>query len=177
MNGVQRLLFLAAVGFAAQLVDGSLGMAYGLTASSLLLAIGLAPAAASASVHMAEVLTTVISGLAHWRAGNVNRDVVLRLALPGAAGAFAGALFLPFLPSAVARLPVSAVLIVLGFYVLARHVRAVPSVLGAPVRVNGRGLALLGLLGGFCDAVAGGGWGPVVASALLARAYLDPRRA
>src|SRR5690606_4143739 len=88
------LVLLALVGLAAQLVDGSLGMAYGVTSTTLLLATGAAPAAASATVHLAEIGTTLASGVAHWRFGNVDWKVVARIALPGAVGAFAGATFL-----------------------------------------------------------------------------------
>ena len=91
---MRKLIVLAFVGFFAQLIDGALGMAYGVTSSSLMLAAGLAPAAASASVHLAEIGTTMASGAAHWRFGNVDWKIVLRLGVPGAIGAFAGATFL-----------------------------------------------------------------------------------
>ena len=77
------ILLFVAIGFAAQMVDGALGMAYGLTATSVLLSFGTAPAVASASVHAAEVFTTATSGYAHWRVGNVDRSLLWRLALPG----------------------------------------------------------------------------------------------
>src|SRR5690625_6455978 len=85
------LVLLALVGLAAQLVDGSLGMAYGVTSTTLLLAIGTNPAAASATVHLAEIGTTLASGASHWRFGNVDWKVVAEIGVPGAAGAFAGA--------------------------------------------------------------------------------------
>src|SRR5687768_7730074 len=88
---VKALVLLALVGLGAQLVDGSLGMAYGVTSTTLLLAIGSNPAAASATVHFAEIGTSLMSGLAHWRFGNVDWKVVAKIGLPGAVGAFAGA--------------------------------------------------------------------------------------
>ncbi len=88
---VEDLLAFAAVGFAAQMIDGAIGMAYGLSATSVLLTLGVAPATASASVHAAEVFTTGASGLAHWRLGNVRRALVLRLAVPGVLGGVLGA--------------------------------------------------------------------------------------
>ena len=91
---MRRLIVFAVVGLVAQLVDGALGMAYGVTSSSLMLAVGLAPAAASASVHLSEIGTTLVSGASHWRFGNVDWRVVRRLGVPGAIGAFAGATLL-----------------------------------------------------------------------------------
>ena len=104
---MQRLILLALVGLAAQLVDGALGMGYGVTSSSLLLFVGLSPALASASVHLAEMGTNVASGVSHWRLGNVDWRLVGRLGVPGAIGAFAGATFLSNL-STEAATPVMA---------------------------------------------------------------------
>src|SRR4029453_4005014 len=88
---MRKLIVLGLVGFAAQLIDGALGMAYGVTSSTLMLSAGLAPVTASASVHLAEVGTTVASGVAHWRFGNVDWAMVRRLGVPGAVGGFVGA--------------------------------------------------------------------------------------
>src|SRR5690606_9679377 len=118
--GVERLAILAIVGFVAQLVDGALGMGYGVTSSSILLALGVAPAMASASVHAGEVVTTFVSGMAHWHFGNVDRSVVWCLGLPGAVGAFVGALLLSSLPVDAARLGVAGFLFLLGVGVLVR---------------------------------------------------------
>ncbi|PGH46683.1 sulfite exporter TauE/SafE family protein, partial [Streptomyces sp. Ru87] len=117
---MRTLILLALAGLGAQLVDGSLGMAYGVTSTTLLLAIGTNPAAASATVHLAEIGTTLASGAAHWRFGNVDWRVVIRIGIPGAVGAFAGATFLSSLSTEVAE-PVMAVLLLgLGLYVLGR---------------------------------------------------------
>src|ERR687884_2165314 len=116
-----NFLLLAIVGLVAQLVDGSLGMAYGVTSQSLLLAVGLAPALASASVHLAEVGTTLASGASHWRFGNVDWSKVGWLAVPGGVGAFLGAVVLSSVISAEAAEPIVAIfLFSLGVYILSR---------------------------------------------------------
>ncbi|GGP86471.1 hypothetical protein GCM10010185_70240 [Saccharothrix coeruleofusca] len=157
---MRQLVLLALVGLGAQLVDGSLGMAYGVTSATLLLAIGTSPAAASATVHLAEIGTTLVAGVAHWRFGNVDWRVVAKIGLPGAVGAFAGATFLSSLSTEVAAPVMSLLLLALGVYILVRFTTSGLSRhdLGKPLRK--RFLAPLGLLGGFVDATGGGGWGP-----------------
>ncbi|MBI1733629.1 MAG: sulfite exporter TauE/SafE family protein [Candidatus Rokubacteria bacterium] len=175
-----RLLFLLGVtvaGFVAQLVDGSLGMGYGVTSTSLLLALGLTPAIASASVHVAEIGTSLASGASHWRYGNVDTGVLLRLAVPGAVGAFAGAVVLSNLSLAHARPWVSVVLLVLGAVIVWRCVRARRAALRISASRRAWLLAPLGLIGGFLDASGGGGWGPVTTSTLTATGRLAARRA
>ena len=173
---MRKLLLLALVGLAAQLVDGGLGMAYGVTTSTLLLAIGTNPAAASATVHLAEIGTTLASGLSHWRFGNVDWSVVLKVGIPGAVGAFAGATVLSNLDTAVAKPVMSLILLALGAYVLARFtLRGLRTDrLGHALRA--RALAPLGLVAGFLDATGGGGWGPVGTPALLASGRIEPRK-
>jgi uncharacterized membrane protein YfcA len=117
---VKTLVLLALVGLGAQLVDGSLGMAYGVTSTTLLLAIGTNPAAASATVHLAEIGTSLMSGLAHWRFGNVDWKVVAKIGLPGAVGAFLGANVLTTLSTEVAAPVMSLILLALGLYILIR---------------------------------------------------------
>ncbi len=124
---LEDLLVFAAVGFAAQMVDGAIGMAYGLSATSVLLTLGVAPATASASVHAAEVFTTGASGLAHWRLGNVRRGLVLRLALPGVLGGVLGAYVLVETPTAVVRVFVGAYLLALGGVILLKALRPRPA--------------------------------------------------
>ncbi|WP_025620652.1 sulfite exporter TauE/SafE family protein [Salinispora cortesiana] len=172
---MRKLLVLALVGLAAQLVDGALGMAYGLTSSTLLLLAGIAPAAASASVHLAEVGTTLAAGVAHWRFGNVDWRVVGRIAVPGALGAFAGATFLSALSTAAAAPWMAAILFTLGAYLLVRFARPLRTERRAG-RLRGRFLGPLGLVAGFVDATGGGGWGPVATPALLVSGRLEPRR-
>ncbi len=173
---MRKLVLLAVVGFLAQLVDGSLGMAYGVTTTTLLLAIGTNPAAASATVHLAEIGTTLFSGASHWRFGNVDWGVVAKIGIPGAVGAFAGATFLSSLDTGTAKPVMSGILLVLGLYVLVRFtVKGLrKDRLGQPLRK--RFLGPLGLFAGFVDATGGGGWGPVGTPALLASGRIEPRK-
>ncbi|MGH3760584.1 sulfite exporter TauE/SafE family protein [Actinophytocola sp.] len=173
---MRQLVLLALVGLGAQLVDGSLGMAYGVTSTTLLLAIGTHPAAASATVHLAEIGTTLASGLAHWRFGNVDWKVVAKIGIPGAVGAFAGATFLSSLSTETAKPVMSVLLLILGSYILVRFTTfGLPRHnLGKPLRK--RFLGPLGLLAGFIDSTGGGGWGPVGTPAILASGRLEPRK-
>ena len=172
---MNTLILLALVGLGAQLVDGSLGMAYGVTSTTLLLAIGTNPAAASATVHLAEIGTTLASGAAHWRFGNVDWKVVARVGIPGAVGAFVGATFLSWLAVELAQPLMSTILLGLGIYVLLRFtVQGLPTRSERPLRR--RFLVPLGLVGGFMDATGGGGWGPVGTPALLASGRMEPRK-
>lgn len=175
MDQLVQLALLAIAGFAAQLVDGALGMGYGITSSSILLLIGLSPAAASASVHIAKIGTGASSGLAHHRFGNVDWKVVRRIALPGAVGAFIGATLLSSLSTESSRPLSSLFLFLLGVYVVLRYLRGGIRALrkGTP---RLRFLIPLGLIGGFVDATGGGGWGPVATPALLADGRLEPNR-
>ncbi len=173
-----KLLTIALIGLGCQLIDGALGMAYGATTTSLLLATGIAPAVASASVHLAELGTTAASGASHWRLKNVDWPTTLPLIIPGALGGFLGAVVLSSISTDTAAPYMAGVLCVLGVYVLLRF-----SVLGAPPALRGEGkrlsrkfLAPLGLFGGFIDASGGGGWGPVCTPALLSTGRLEPRK-
>lgn len=168
------LVAVAIVGFIAQLVDGALGMGYGVTSTTLLLTVGLAPAVASASVHFAELGTTLASGTAHWRFGNVDWRTVSRLAVPGGIGGFLGAYVLSNVDASKAAPWVSLMLSVLGVLILIRAIK------GTSVRVrafNPRLVTLgpLGIFAGFLDAAGGGGWGPVTTSTLMASGRLHPR--
>ncbi len=158
------LLLFIAVGFMAQLVDGAIGMAYGLTASSVLISFGTPPVVASASIHAAEVFTTGASGLAHWRIGNVDWRLVRRLALPGIVGGALGAWVLTDLPAGVVRPLVSFYLLLMGGLILWRALRQAHVAPEPP-----RHVTILGLGGGFLDAIGGGGWGPLVTSTLIGR--------
>jgi uncharacterized membrane protein YfcA len=158
-----EVLTFVAVGFLAQLVDGALGMAYGVTATSVLLQLGTPPPVASASVHAAEAFTTGASALSHWRLGNVDGRFMVRLAVPGVIGGVVGAYLLASFPGDTLRPVVSLYLLAMGITILVRAVRLVP----ASVDLNDRPVTLLGLVGGFLDAVGGGGWGPIVASRLI----------
>ncbi|MGY1742938.1 MULTISPECIES: sulfite exporter TauE/SafE family protein [unclassified Blastococcus] len=173
---MKTLILLALAGLGAQLVDGSLGMAYGVTSTTLLLAIGTNPAAASATVHLAEIGTTLMSGLSHWKFGNVDWKVVAKIGVPGAIGAFAGATVLSNLSTEVAAPVMSIILLALGVYLLVRFTfRGIDRRhLGKPMRK--RFLGPLGLVAGFVDATGGGGWGPVGTPAILASGRMEPRK-
>ena len=172
---MRTLILLGLIGLAAQLVDGSLGMAYGVTSSTLLLTAGLAPASVSATVHLAEIGTTLASGASHWRFGNIDWRVVGFMAVPGGIAAFLGANVLT--ASGEAAEPVmSALLLLLGIYVVWRFLRLPdrrPSFSG---KVPGFLLVPLAMVAGFMDAIGGGGWGPVGTPTLLASGRIRPRK-
>jgi uncharacterized membrane protein YfcA len=174
---MRKLVLFGLVGVLAQLVDGALGMAYGLTSTTLLVAVGTAPAAASATVHLAELGTTFVSGVSHWRFGNVDWRTVRLMTFPGALGAFCGAVLLSSVDGDTAKPWVAGILSVLGVYVLFRFlgkVRGPRPRAGHPLAA--RLLAPLGLGAGFLDAVGGGGWGPVGTPTLLASGRMEPRK-
>jgi len=173
---MRKLIVLGVVGLLAQLVDGSLGMAYGVTSSTLLLATGVAPAAASAAVHFSEIGTSLMSGFSHHKLGNVDWRTVSILAVPGFVGAFAGATFLANIDGESAEPWVAGLLLLLGAYVIWRF-----------LALNGRRprfkahpsplfLAPMGVVAGTMDAIGGGGWGPVGTTSLLSSGRLEPRK-
>lgn len=159
------LEFLAYVltGFAAQMIDGALGMAYGVTGSSLLMALGVPPPVASATVHAAECFTTGASAISHHAFGNVDGPLFRRLLIPGVIGAILGAYFLSNLPGDALRPFVAAYLIIMGIVIIYKAFRIFP-----PRQITSHVIPL-GFFGAFVDAIGGGGWGPVVASNLIAR--------
>lgn len=173
---MQVLLLIALAGGAAQLVDGGIGMGFGVTSTTILLLAGLGPAQASAVVHTAELGTTLASGISHWRFGNVDWSVVLRLGVPGAIAAFAGATILSRL-SMEAATPITALILTLiGINLIWRFSRG-RVFRSREVNPPSTGfLAGLGLVGGFVDSTGGGGWGPVSTSTLLALGRDQPRR-
>lgn len=161
---MRTLVLLGVVGLVAQLVDGSLGMAYGVTSTTLLLAVGTGGAAASATVHLAEIGTTLASGAAHWRFGNVDWKVVVKIGVPGAIGSFAGATFLSRLSTEAAEPVMSLILLALGLYVAIRFTAwGMPRArLHLPLR--NRFLAPLGLVAGFVAAPGGDPLAPYTCS-------------
>jgi uncharacterized protein len=172
---MERFIILALVGLAAQLVDGSLGMGYGLTSTTLLLSAGIAPAIASASVHMAEVVTTAASGISHRQFGNVDKAMLRKLIIPGSIGAFAGATFLSNLTGDFVRLYISTFLLCLGLFILGRFLFLQDARKQKPKAPTNRFFIPLGLVGGFFDASGGGGWGPIATPALLSQKGMQPR--
>jgi len=159
----ESLLYFALIGFAAQLVDGALGMAYGVTASSLLIGLGLPPAVVSSTVHAAECFTTGASAVSHHAFGNINRTLFFRLLLPGVLGAFIGAYLLTQIPGDAIKPWIAVYLLLMGVVLIIKAVRAFPP---QSVTTHVRPLAFIGA---FVDAIGGGGWGPIVGSTLLAR--------
>lgn len=158
--GGDFLTFMA-IGFLAQLVDGALGMAFGVISTGALIFFGVPPAAASAGVHAVETVTTAVSGTSHAIARNIDWRLFARIAVPGVAGAIAGAWLLTSLPVDVARPFIQAYLGVLGLWIFWRGLRHVHA------ERRPRVVAPLGLAGGFLDAAGGGGWGPIVTSNLI----------
>lgn len=156
------ILLYVAIGFAAQMIDGAIGMAYGVTATSVLLSSGVPPATASACVHAAETFTTGASGIAHWKLGNVDRQLLWRLALPGAIGGAIGAYVLSEFDGDTLKPFISVYLLLLGLVIIWKAL--VKRALEAP---KPRSVAPLGFFGGLLDAIGGGGWGPIVTSSLL----------
>ncbi|MFK2826752.1 sulfite exporter TauE/SafE family protein [Bacillus sp. B190/17] len=173
---MERFIILALVGLAAQLVDGALGMGYGLTSTTLLLTAGIAPAIASASVHTAEVVTTAASGMAHMRFGNVDKQMAKRLIIPGSIGAFSGATFLSQLTGDYVRLYVSIFLFCLGVYILARFLFLKDARKQEHKALTNKFYLPLGFVAGFFDASGGGGWGPIATPALLSQKGMEARK-
>ena len=150
-----------AVGFAAQMVDGALGMAFGVISNTLLLSLGVPPAAASAGVHTVETFTTAVSGISHALHRNVDWRMFLRLMIPGVFGGALGAYVLSNIDAGVAKPFILTYLTAIGLYLLWRGWRHLPQERTPKI------VEPLGLIGGFLDAAGGGGWGPVVTSNLL----------
>lgn len=168
---IQAILPFVGVGFVAQLIDGALGMAFGVITNTLLISVvGLAPARASASVHVVECFTTAASAISHILYRNVNWRLFSRLAVPGVIGGVAGAYLLANIDGSIAKPFVMAYLATIGVYLLWRAWQMSHRHVHKPPRL----VEPLGLFGGFLDAVGGGGWGPVVTSNLLVQGA-DPR--
>lgn len=167
---ITYLLPFIGVGFAAQLVDGALGMAFGVITNTLLVAVlGVPPAIASQRVHVVECFTTATSAISHMLHGNVDRRLFLSLLLPGVVGGVAGAYLLSSLDASIVKPFVLLYLSAIGVYLLVRGILYPPKLREAKM------IAPLGLVGGFLDAAGGGGWGPVVTSNLLIQGA-DPRK-
>jgi len=157
---LELIVVWAIVGSLAQLIDGALGMAYGVSSTTALVTIGVYPALASASVHTAEIFTTLASGSAHFKSGNVERNMALHLVVPGIIGGITGA----FVCTSVSGGPLSAivgfVLLTMGFIILYKF--AFKSTLHFRTeRPPSKALVPLGYVAAFLDALGGGGWGPI----------------
>lgn len=161
--------FYTLVGLAAQLVDGTLGMAYGITSTSSLLALGVPPAVSSASVHVAEMFTTGASAISHYRFGNINKKLLKSLVIPGVLGAVAGAYLLSdFINGDFIKPYISGYMIILGIVIIRKALQK------NIAKKKTKNINILAAFGGFIDSIGGGGWGPVVTSTLLGQGR-DPR--
>ncbi len=156
--------FFLLAGFIAQFIDGSLGMAYGVSASTVLMSVGVPPAAASASIHTSEIFTSGASGLMHLKFQNVNKKLFKTLLIPGVVGAAAGALALSFLE------PYNYILKpIIAFYTLYLGVVIIRKAFGKKkAKIKTKNIPKLATFGGFMDSIGGGGWGPIVSSTLIA---------
>ncbi len=150
------------VGLLAQLVDGSLGMAYGITSTSFLIGIGATPAAASGAVHVAEIFTTAFSGISHIKFGNVHKDLFKKLVIPGVIGGILGAYILTSIDGKLIKPYVTVYLLLMGLFILRKAF-----VLIKHNNKKIKHVRKLALTGGFLDAIGGGGWGPIVTSSLI----------
>ncbi|MEM2929120.1 MAG: sulfite exporter TauE/SafE family protein [Nitrososphaerota archaeon] len=166
---MEIIIFSIIVGFIAQLIDGALGMAYGVTSNTALLSLGIVPSLASASVHTAEVFTTAASGVSHLKLGNVDKKLFKKLLIPGIIGGFLGAYVLTSIPGDIIKPFVNLYLLIIGFIIIYKAFKYEISNLKVKTKV-----VLLGGIGGFLDAIGGGGWGPIVTSTLVARGH-NPR--
>lgn len=161
----EMFLWFLLVGFVAQTIDGALGMAYGVSSNSILLGIGIPPAIASAWVHFAQVFTSLASGVSHLKLGNVNWDLAKRLIIPGVTGAVVGAYFLSNVDGNIIKPFIAIYLLVMGVLILSKVVRKERK------KFNDRekSLPYIAGVGGFADAIGGGGWGPIVNSTLMGK--------
>ena len=169
------LLLVSIAGFIAQMIDGAMGMAFGVISTTVLISLAYSPAAASAIVHFAKIATGVASGASHIKYGNVDWHATIKVAVPGGIGAFVGAIVLSNIDLRAAIPWTSSILLIMGIVVLYRFSRQ--TILGKKRRARARWLAPLGLVGGFVDSTGGGGWGPIVTTSLTASNALEPRKA
>ena len=157
-----NIIIFIIFGFIAQLIDGALGMAYGVSSNAFFLSLGVPPAIASACIHTSEMFTTAVSGVSHFKFGNVDKKIFLRLLIPGVIGGVLGAYILTELPGGKIKPFVSLYLLLMGLWILIKIFRKTHQ-----IKTKTR-LIPLGLVGGFFDATGGGGWGPIVTTTLVA---------
>lgn len=167
-------IFISAllIGIAAQMVDGALGMAYGVTATTFLLANGFSPAIASAAIHVSEVFTTGASGLSHWRMGNINKKLFRSLLIPGIIGGLLGVFLITHVDGNAVKPWISGYLLLMGFYVF---IKAFKKISTKHKEIKKKKILPLAFIGGFVDSIGGGGWGPVVTSNLLGSGH-EPKK-
>jgi uncharacterized protein len=159
------------IGLIAQTIDGSIGMAYGLTATTFLLSQGVSPAVASSSIHISEIFTTAASGLSHWRLDNINRKLFLNLVFPGVTGGLIGVLILTNIDGQILKPWISLYLMIMGIYIILKAFKKNILI----TKINSKKITPLAFTGGMIDAVGGGGWGPVVTTTLLSSGH-EPKK-
>jgi len=179
---VSLVIFLI-IGFFAQFIDGTVGMGYGAFSASLLIGMGIVPALASASIHTAEIFSTLFSGVSHLRFGNVKKEWLLLLIIPGAIGGAAGAYFLTSIPGNTTRPFIAGFLLILGIVMLYRFIplrrKSSPSRLSTALsdpKISSKKISALGFVAAFFDAVGGGGWGPIATPGLILTENEEPRK-
>ncbi len=158
-----NILLFTAVGFFAQLIDGALGMAYGVSSTSFLLSLGIPPANASAAVHTAEIFTSGASGISHYKQGNLNKKLIKKLIPAGVVGSILGVLAITSFQNSLVKPFVAVYLFVMGAIILYKAFKRIQT------KEITTKIKRLAIIGGFFDAVGGGGWGPIVTSTLIAR--------
>ena len=169
MNENMGILAFIAVGFFAQLIDGSMGMGYKTSTTSLLMALGLPPVLASSSTHTAGVFVSLASAVSHWKLGNVDKKLLWQLAIPGVIGGVIGAVILTVAPTTWVKPVVSVYLIVMGLRIVLKSLRKNKTATSMIKRIG-----LLAGFGGLMDAIGGGGWGPIVTGNMIMAGY-EPR--
>lgn len=155
------------VGIIAQTIDGAIGMAYGVTATTFLLSQGVSPAIASSSIHIAEIFTTGASGLSHWRLNNINKKLFLNLVFPGIIGGLFGVLILTNIDGKILKPWISLYLLLMGLYIILKAFKK--NIFAG--KINAKKITPLAFTGGAVDAIGGGGWGPVVTTTLLSSGH------
>lgn len=167
---MKELFLFIILGFAAEMIDGTMGMAYGVSSNTFLRSVGVNSAISSACVHIAELFTTLVSGISHVKLKNVSRNLFFKLLAPGIIGGVIGAYLLVSFESRILEIIIDCYLIVMGLVIFSKIFRKI----GAP-KEFGNSARYLGFAGGFTDALGGGGWGPIVTSTLLASGH-DTRK-
>jgi len=177
------LIVFFIIGYVAQFIDGTVGMGYGAFSATLLIGMGIMPVLASASIHTAEIFTTLFSGISHFKLGNVKKEWLLLLAIPGVIGGALGAYFLTSIPGNTMKPYVAGFLLIMGIVVLYRFIpmrkasdsTRLSKTLSNP-KFSSRKIVLLGFIASFFDAVGGGGWGPIATPGLILTEDEEPRK-
>lgn len=159
----EEIILFIIIGFIAQMIDGALGMAYGVTSNSFLLAIGISPAPASAAVHTSEIFTSGVSGFSHFHFRNIDMTIFRKLVITGVIGGIIGAYLLISLPADFIKPFVAIYLLITGISIILKA-RSKHN-----IKKDTTKLLPLGAIGGFFDAIGGGGWGPIVTSTLISK--------